>query len=69
MYGSRKRVPVWRTAWRGAGAAAVSLVGVSICLMPISAQQPGRGRVTIAPASTTELRDWAPRIDEPAPIE
>ena len=62
MYGSR-RVPVWRTAGRIAGASTVCLIALSIWLMPTSAQQPGRGRVTIKPASAGELRDWAPRID------
>jgi thermolysin len=31
--------------------------------MPIAAQQPGRGRVTIGPTSTAALREWAPRLD------
>jgi bacillolysin len=66
MYGSRKVLVwrnAWKAAWRTAGVAAVGLVALSICLMPTSAQQPGRGRVTIKPASAGEVRDWAPRID------
>jgi Zn-dependent metalloprotease len=31
--------------------------------MPLAAQQPGRGRVTIASTTATALRDWAPRLD------
>ena len=59
MFRSRS-LPRRRTAWRSAvgGAAALSLY-----LIPAAAQQPGRGRVTITPASTAEVRDWAPRID------
>ena len=36
---------------------------VAATLIPAAAQQPGRGRVTITPASTAEVRAWAPRID------
>ena len=52
-----------RAAWRAAGAAAVGLTALWICLMPTAAQQPGRRRVTISPASVGELRTWSPRID------
>lgn len=61
---SRSRgIERWRTAWRTAGVAAVCACALSVCLMPIAAQQPGRGRVTIGPTSTAALREWAPRLD------
>jgi bacillolysin len=61
---SRSRgIERWRTAWRAAGVAAVCACALSVCLMPIAAQQPGRGRVTIGPTSTAALREWAPRLD------
>ena len=61
---SRSRgVARWRTAWRTAGVTMVCACALSICLMPIAAQQPGRGRVTITPTSAAELREWAPRLD------
>ena len=58
-----REVPLWRTAWRTAGAAAVCACALAICLMPLAAQQPGRGRVTITSTSASALRDWAPRLD------
>ena len=61
MFGSRK-VPVWRTAWRTAGARRDGRVRACRSgSLPASAQQPGRGRVPIKPASAGELRDWGPR--------
>jgi Zn-dependent metalloprotease len=57
------RVPRGRTVWRAAGAMAVGLIALALYRMPASAQQPGRGRVTITSASTADLRDWSPRID------
>lgn len=50
-----------RTARRSAIGAAATLAALSLYLGPTAAQQPSRGRVTIAPASTAEVRDWAPR--------
>ncbi len=58
-----RSVPRQGTARRSAIAAVAALAALSIYLMPTAAQQPSRGRVTIAPASTAEVRDWAPRID------
>ena len=58
-----RSVPQQGTARRSAIAGVAALAWLSIYLMPTTAQQPSRGRVTIAPASTAEVRDWAPRID------
>ena len=53
----------WRSVSRIAVAAAVCACAASIWLMPIAAQQPGRGRVTIGSTSSAALREWAPRLD------
>ena len=58
-----RSVPRQGTVRRSASAGVAALAALSIYLMPMAAQQPSRGRVTIAPASTAEVRAWAPRID------
>jgi Zn-dependent metalloprotease len=49
--------------WWRLGAAVAGLLAVAIPVERTIAQQPARGRVTIRPATVSELRDWAPRID------
>jgi len=58
-----RSVPRQGTARRSAIAAVAALAALSMYFMPTAAQQPGRGGVTITPASTAEVRDWAPQID------
>ena len=58
-----RSVSLWRTGWRVAGASVLALAATLLILFPASAQQPGRGAVTIKSVSGAELRTMAPRID------
>ena len=58
-----RSVSLWRTGWRVAGAGVLALAATLLILFPASAQQPGRGAVTIKSVSGAELRTMAPRID------
>ena len=58
-----RSMSLWRTGWRVAGASVLALAATLLILFPASAQQPGRGAVTIKSVSAADLRTMAPRID------